>query len=59
LAQAAVVPWVTMAGGAVMINTDTFVRILGFGGTFVFAISGVVANINRRLDISASSSCRS
>jgi uncharacterized membrane protein YeiH len=30
---------------------DTFVRVLDLGGTFVFAISGAVAAVNRRLDI--------
>jgi len=34
-----------------MITIETFVRILDVGGTFVFAISGAVAAINRRLDI--------
>jgi uncharacterized membrane protein YeiH len=34
-----------------MITIETFVRILDLGGTFVFAISGAVAAINRRLDI--------
>ena len=34
-----------------MITLETFVRILDLGGTFVFAISGAVAAINRRLDI--------
>lgn len=34
-----------------MINIETFLRILDLGGTFVFAISGAVAAINRRLDI--------
>jgi uncharacterized membrane protein YeiH len=34
-----------------MISIETFVRILDLGGTFVFAISGAVAAINRRLDI--------
>lgn len=34
-----------------MITVDTFVKILDLGGTFVFAISGSVAAINRRLDI--------
>jgi uncharacterized membrane protein YeiH len=38
-------------GGAVMIAIETFVRILDVGGTFVFAISGAVAAVNRRLDI--------
>jgi uncharacterized membrane protein YeiH len=34
-----------------MISLETFVRILDLGGTFVFAISGAVAAVNRRLDI--------
>src|ERR1700751_2275793 len=34
-----------------MIPLETFVHILDLGGTFVFAISGAVAAINRRLDI--------
>jgi uncharacterized membrane protein YeiH len=34
-----------------MISTETFVHILDLGGTFVFAISGAVAAVNRRLDI--------
>ncbi len=34
-----------------MIGTETFAQILDLGGTFVFAISGAVAGINRRLDI--------
>ena len=34
-----------------MITIETFVRILDLGGTFVFAISGALAAINRRLDI--------
>jgi uncharacterized membrane protein YeiH len=34
-----------------MITTETFVHILDLGGTFVFAISGAVAAVNRRLDI--------
>jgi uncharacterized membrane protein YeiH len=34
-----------------VITIETFVRILDLGGTFVFAISGAVAAINRRLDI--------
>lgn len=34
-----------------MIDIDTVVQILDFGGTFVFAISGAVAAVNRRLDI--------
>jgi len=34
-----------------MITIETFVHILDLGGTFVFAISGAVAAINRRLDI--------
>ena len=32
-------------------DTQTFVRILDLGGTFVFAISGAVAAVNSRLDI--------
>jgi uncharacterized membrane protein YeiH len=34
-----------------VIAIETFVRILDLGGTFVFAISGAVAAVNRRLDI--------
>jgi uncharacterized membrane protein YeiH len=34
-----------------MITVETFVHILDLGGTFVFAISGAVAAVNRRLDI--------
>ena len=34
-----------------MITIETFIRILDLGGTFVFAISGAVAAVNRRLDI--------
>lgn len=34
-----------------MITIENFVRILDLGGTFVFAISGAVAAVNRRLDI--------
>lgn len=34
-----------------MINMETFVHILDVGGTFVFAISGAMAAVNRRLDI--------
>jgi len=34
-----------------MIAIQTFVQIVDLGGTFVFAISGAVAAINRRLDI--------
>lgn len=34
-----------------MIPIETFVHILDLGGTFVFAISGAVAAVNRRLDI--------
>ena len=34
-----------------MITIETFVRILDLGGTFVFAISGAVAAVNRRLDL--------
>ncbi|MGC9271213.1 trimeric intracellular cation channel family protein [Acidiphilium sp.] len=39
------------AGGIAMIKIETFMHILDLGGTFVFAISGAVAAINRRLDI--------
>lgn len=34
-----------------MIAIETFVRILDLGGTFVFAISGALAAVNRRLDM--------
>ena len=34
-----------------MIETETFVRALDLIGTFVFAISGAIAAVNRRLDI--------
>ena len=34
-----------------MITIGTFVSILDLGGTFVFALSGAVAAVNRRLDI--------
>jgi uncharacterized membrane protein YeiH len=34
-----------------MISIETFVHILDLGGTFVFAISGAVAAVNRRLDV--------
>jgi uncharacterized membrane protein YeiH len=34
-----------------MITIETFVHFLDLGGTFVFAISGAVAAVNRRLDI--------
>ena len=34
-----------------MTTLATFVDILDLGGTFVFAISGAVAAVNRRLDI--------
>lgn len=34
-----------------MSTIDTFVQVLDLGGTFVFAISGAVAAVNRRLDI--------
>src|SRR5690348_2556120 len=34
-----------------MITVEAFVHILDLGGTFVFAISGAVAAVNRRLDI--------
>src|SRR5690606_24022030 len=30
---------------------ETFVQLLDLGGTFVFAISGALAAVNRRLDI--------
>lgn len=38
-------------GGPVTITIETFVHILDLGGTFVFAISGAAAAVNRRLDI--------
>ena len=34
-----------------MIDLETIVRILDLGGTFVFAMSGAVAAVNRRLDV--------
>ena len=34
-----------------MITIESFVPILDLGGTFVFAISGAVAAVNRRLDM--------
>jgi uncharacterized membrane protein YeiH len=34
-----------------MITIETFAPVLDLGGTFVFAISGAVAGVNRRLDI--------
>jgi len=34
-----------------MIGIETFAQILDLGGTLVFAISGAVAGVNRRLDI--------
>ena len=34
-----------------MITIESFVPILDLGGTFVFAVSGAVAAVNRRLDI--------
>jgi uncharacterized membrane protein YeiH len=34
-----------------MIGLETFVHVLDVIGTFVFAISGAVAAVNRRLDI--------
>jgi len=34
-----------------MIAAETFVHVLDLAGTFVFAISGAVAAVNRRLDI--------
>ncbi|MCC2688161.1 MAG: hypothetical protein K0S21_964 [Rhizobiaceae bacterium] len=34
-----------------MITIETFVRFLDLGGTFVFALSGAVAAVNRRLDV--------
>ncbi|WP_460253127.1 trimeric intracellular cation channel family protein [Acidiphilium sp. MT5] len=37
--------------GATMIRIEAFIPILDLGGTFVFAISGAVAAVNRRLDI--------
>jgi uncharacterized membrane protein YeiH len=40
-----------LAGEAIMIPVETFVHVLDLGGTFVFAISGAVAAVNRRLDI--------
>jgi uncharacterized membrane protein YeiH len=34
-----------------MLTTATFVHVLDLGGTFVFAISGAIAAVNRRLDL--------
>lgn len=34
-----------------MITIEVFVRFLDLGGTFVFALSGAVAAVNRRLDV--------
>ena len=34
-----------------MVQLSTFARVLDLGGTFVFAISGAVAAVNRRLDL--------
>src|SRR6476661_3492559 len=34
-----------------MATIETFVDILDLGGTFVFAISGALAAVNRRLDV--------
>ena len=34
-----------------MITIETFLHVLDLVGTFVFAISGAVAAVNRRLDI--------
>jgi uncharacterized membrane protein YeiH len=34
-----------------VITIENFVRILDLGGTFVFAISGAMAAVNRRLDV--------
>ncbi len=34
-----------------MLSAETFVHVLDLGGTFVFAISGAAAAVNRRLDI--------
>jgi uncharacterized membrane protein YeiH len=34
-----------------MITLETFVHLLDLAGTFVFAISGAVAAVNRRLDV--------
>lgn len=39
------------ADGMSMITIETFIRILDLGGTFVFALSGAIAAVNRRLDI--------
>lgn len=36
---------------ASVITIETFVAILDLGGTFVFAISGALAAVNRRLDV--------
>lgn len=34
-----------------MISAETFTSILDLGGTFVFALSGAIAAVNRRLDL--------
>ena len=34
-----------------MFTVETFIRFVDLGGTFVFAISGAVAAVNRRLDM--------
>ena len=34
-----------------MLPIETLVEILDLGGTFVFAISGAIAAVNRRLDV--------
>ena len=34
-----------------MVHLSAFARVLDLGGTFVFAISGAVAAVNRRLDL--------
>ncbi|MDB5595736.1 MAG: hypothetical protein JWM36_2697 [Hyphomicrobiales bacterium] len=39
------------AGGQAMTGVQTCVQIIDLGGTFVFAISGGVAAVNRRLDV--------
>jgi uncharacterized membrane protein YeiH len=41
----------TITDRAAVITVEAFVHILDLGGTFVFAISGAVAAVNRRLDI--------
>lgn len=38
-------------GGDVAITIETFLRVPDLGGTFVFAISGALAAVNRRLDV--------